>query len=200
MSKVLQKYLPEGAMPIVVDWFKLYNFHLTISKARKTKLGDFRPSRQGKPARISVNGDLNPFHFAITLTHEIAHYVVWEKYKNSVPPHGKEWKQAFAKLMKELQQFVNFPESVSQALNKHLANPKASSCNDANLYKALKLLDDNASEFLFLDQLKEGDCFTTSNGKRYKKGVKRRSRILCTNLENGKDYLVSAHLEVSPLV
>ncbi|HAD34265.1 MAG TPA: hypothetical protein DCF44_07170 [Chitinophagaceae bacterium] len=45
---------------------------------------------------MSVNGNLNSYHFLITLLHEIAHMLVWEQFRNRVKPHGLEWKHVFA--------------------------------------------------------------------------------------------------------
>ena len=80
-------------------WLNTYNCQLKIKKPRLTKLGDYRCPQNGKGHIISINNNLNPYAFLITLTHEIAHMMVWEKHQNKVLPHGSEWKEMFQKLM-----------------------------------------------------------------------------------------------------
>lgn len=193
MSKVLEKYIPQAAIPIVQHWFYETKTHLTIKAPRMTKFGDFRPSFKGKPHRISVNGDLNPYHFLITLTHEFAHVYTWMKYKQSVPPHGMEWKNTYAKMLKQLIDLNCFPEILEEVLIKHLNNPRASSVSDAILFKTLRSLDDK--ETLSLDQVEEGAIFQFRNRK-FKKGIKRRVRYECMDLSNGKVYLINGQANI----
>ncbi len=199
MFTTLKKYLPEDSIPLVANWFKEYKFHLRITKARRTKFGDFRPAHKGKPNRISVNGDLNKYHFLITLTHEAAHAACWEKFKGKVLPHGKEWQGIYAQFLKLLIETVSLPEELLIALNNHLKKPKASSCSDPFLYKVIKKYDDKSTGLLFLEKLDVGDVFTINGKKRFRKGIKRRSRYECEELTTRRLYLVSGHAEVQVL-
>ena len=63
----LKQYLPEGSFDEVSDYLEKYKVQLTITRERKTLLGDYRNSFAGKSHRISVNGNLNPYAFLITL-------------------------------------------------------------------------------------------------------------------------------------
>lgn len=198
MNKTLLKYLPEQSIPLVIKWFEEYQFHLRISKKRQTKLGDFRPAQNGKPNRISVNGDLNPFHFLITLTHEVAHASTWIKHTNRVAPHGKEWQRDYSALLNNVIQEVSFPDELKAELHRHIQKPKASSCSDPELYKALKKLDSD-QEIIYLEQLDEGILFQLHGKRVFVKGKKRRSRYECIDQKNGKTYLVSAHAEVQSI-
>lgn len=197
MSEVLKKYIPEEAIPLISQWFKEYKFHLRITKKRQTKLGDFRPSLKGEQHKISVNGDLNRYHFLITLTHEIAHAAVWNKYRNKVAPHGIEWKTTYSNYLKKVTEVVPFPTDLQKSLTKHLNSPKASSCSDPELYIALKKYD--TIQKIHLEDLSLGDYFVVGKNKKFKKGNKRRSRYECVSLDNGKLYLVSAHAEVKKI-
>lgn len=194
MSKVLLKYIPEEAVQLIQQWYGQLPFHLRISKARKTKFGDFRPAFQGKPNRVSVNGNLNQYHFLITLTHEIAHVACWEQFKGRVNPHGIEWKTIYSDLLKQLMVKVSFPSDIAVALRKHLNQPKASSCSDPELFKVLRRYDDH-SDTVFLDSLAEGDEFIFQE-RVFTKGNKRRTRIACLEFKSGKTYLISGHAEV----
>lgn len=198
MSKVLEKYVPLSAIPIVSQWLREYHLHLRITKSRRSKFGDFRPSKKPSRHRISVNGDLNPYHFTITLCHEVAHAATWDKYQNKVKPHGQEWKSIYSNLLSDLKAVLPFPKELNVELEKHLSNPKASSCSDPNLYKALKKYDINSSTIL-LEELEEGAVFLLHNKRKFQKGKKRRTRFECIELASKRLYYVSAHAEVQSL-
>lgn len=195
MSKVLLKYIPSEALPLIQYWYNELNFHLRITKTRKTKFGDFRPAFNGKPNRISVNGDLNQYHFLITLVHEIAHVACWEKYNSKVNPHGREWKGIYSNMLREIKEVVPLPTDIKLALKEHLKLPKASSCSDPELFKILKKYNPE-SDHIFLDSLDEGKSFIFQNDRVFRKGKKRRTRIECLELSSGKTYLISGHAEV----
>ena len=101
MSKVehplhaLKAYLPEGAFEPVLALIHQYKLHLTVTKARKSVLGDYRHPLMGANHKISVNGNLNQYEFLITLLHELGHLLCYEQYKNRVEAHGKEWKYLY---------------------------------------------------------------------------------------------------------
>ena len=199
MSKVLLKYIPGEALPLINNWYEQLHFHLRITKSRKTKFGDFRPAFQGKPNRISVNGDLNQYHFLVTLVHEIAHVACWEKYNSKVNPHGREWKNIYSEMLKEIIEVVPFPKDVMKALQAHLHRPKASSCSDPEFFMVLKKYN-NASDLEFLDTVSEGETFLFQGERLFKRGKKRRTRIECLEMKTGKIYLISGHAEVQPIV
>lgn len=199
MSNALLKYVPNEAIPLMANWLKAYKLHLTISKSRQSKLGDFRPAFGKKGARISVNGDLNPYHFLITFTHEVAHAAVWEKYASRVPPHGPEWKSTYTQKLQLLMQEVDFPEAIKDAIQKHLNSPKASSCADPQLYKTLKRFNKNSESIIYLEDLNEGQLFAINEKRHFKKGKKRISRFECIDINNKRLYYVSAHAEVKPI-
>ena len=94
--QTLAAYLPEGSFEPVVAYIHHYKVHLTVTKKRKSVLGDYRHSGMGSNHRITVNGNLNKYEFLITLLHELAHLLTFELYKNRVEPHGKEWKSSYS--------------------------------------------------------------------------------------------------------
>lgn len=195
MSSKIIKYLPEGALEIVIQWFRKYNFHLRICKPRRTKLGDYRPLTKQHPHRISVNGDLNKYHFLITLTHEVAHLITWEKYGRSALPHGVEWKLNYTQLLEEILQKVDFPKDLHAALMQHKSKPKATSCSDSDLLLNLRVYDEN-QEKTTLDELEEGDHFLLYGKRKFRKGRLRRTRYVCTEMSSGKAYLIHESAEV----
>ncbi len=167
---------------------------LTIKKSRSTKLGDFRPAHDKTPARISVNGDLNKYSFLVTLIHEIAHGVCWIKYNSKVKPHGDEWKRIYSEM---LSQFIGneiFPTDLEKIIVKHIHRPKASSCSDMNLLKALKKYD--AIPSLFLEDLPFDAHFELSSGRIFQKKEQKRKRFYCIELKTQRAYLVNPLAEV----
>ena len=97
----LSKFIPAAAVPRVLEYLHQYKVHLTITRERKSILGDYRHATIEKNHRISVNGNLNPYGFLITLIHELAHLVTFIQYKHQVAPHGREWKDCYALLLKD---------------------------------------------------------------------------------------------------
>jgi len=190
--------VPDESLPIIQEWFNEYDFHLRISKSRSSKYGDFRPAYRNQPNRISVNGDLNQYHFLLTLTHEVAHAAVWKQYKNRVNPHGKEWKGKYAELLTELMLLVVFPKDLKQAIDLHLQRPKASSCNDPELYKTLKKYDAKEN-IIYLEDIPENSSFLVQGKRKFIKGKKRRTRFECIEIGTKKTYLITGHSEVELL-
>ena len=170
-------------------------FDLKVSKKRSSKLGDFRRPFKGKPARISVNGDLGPNHFLITYTHEVAHAVVWEKYGRQAKPHGIEWQNTYSSMLSEMIEANAFANELEEVLSQHIQRPKASSCSDPELYKVLNKFE-KGDEIEFLEDLAEGSTFQVGKGRVFIKGKKRRSRFECIELRSKKLYYVHAHAEV----
>ena len=191
MKKILS-YIPTKAYSTVNHWLEKYNCEVTISYPRKSKLGDYRSPYNNNKHSISVNKDLNKYAFLITLTHEIAHMMIWEKYKNNVKPHGKEWKEMFKKLIFGILPF--FPIEIQKCLAIHLKNPKGSTTSDYRLSKIL--LKYNKKPTLTISDIPCGSIFSTSNGKKYIKEKKLRKRYCCKCLENNKIYLFNPIAEV----
>ncbi len=96
---ILKKYIPEPAVDTIAEWIYKYNFKLKVKKSRASKEGDYTPPHSGKNHVITINHDLNKYAFLVTLIHEVAHLVAWEKYKGRVNPHGKEWKLEYSRLL-----------------------------------------------------------------------------------------------------
>lgn len=194
--QALQRYLPEGTVNRVLEWIKLYNFSLKINKPRTSKLGDYRSPFQGKGHRITVNANLNKYAFFVTLVHEIAHLVVWEKHKNRVKPHGDEWKKEYALLLDEFLDEGILPERLEIGLKAYMINPAASSCADVNLYKLLKSFDENSHQILHLEDIPENSIFKLNNGRVFIKKDKLRKRFRCMEAKSRRMYLVSPLAEV----
>ena len=192
----IQNTIPQASIPILKTWFNDNFFQLKVSKARNTKLGDYRAKRGVFPHRISVNQNLNQYAFLITLTHEYAHLLVWEKHKNKVLPHGLEWKNKFAELMLILLENKIFPNDITESLVKHIKNPAASSIRDFNLTLQLKKYDVDFESVTHLIDLPEGAVFSLKNKRIFTKGKKRRTRYFCLENSTKKQYLIHGAAEV----
>lgn len=196
---VLEEYIPPASLPAVLHYIRLYKVQLTITKKRKTILGDYRHTTGIKNHRISVNGNLNPYAFLITLIHELAHLVTFDRHGNRVDAHGKEWKKIYRHLLLEFIHGEIFPVDIIQALERSLHDLPASSCADDVLMRVLRKYDQHGDALQFVEQLEEGHLFEIDGGRIFKKGKKLRKRFQCVEIKTGKLYLFSPIHTVKPL-
>src|SRR6201992_3999035 len=194
----LRQWIPEKAAQLSLDYLNHYNVHLTITRERKSVLGDYRHATRASNHGISVNGNLNPYSFLITLIHELAHLVTFMEFGNRVQSHGKEWKGIYRKLLEEFIGLGVFPTDILAALKKSLHNLPASSCADEDLMRVLKRYDANKGGLLLVEQIPEGGYFVLENQRKFQKGKKLRKRYQCIEVATGKLYLFSPIYEVKP--
>jgi len=193
--EILAKYIPEQAVELIVDWLIKLNFDLKITKERLTKLGDYRPPFGECKHLITINHNLNPYNFLITLVHEIAHLTNWEKHKNHVKPHGKEWKNDYKILMNQFIKLDMFPEDVLNSLKSYMDNPAAATCSDPQLLRVLRNYDPER-DYHHLEELPENAVFKTANNRYFIKGEKLRTRFKCRELKSKRVYLFNPMAEV----
>lgn len=190
-----KSYIPEKAIPIVQYLIEQHRFVLKIVQQRQTKHGDFRKLPNGK-FQITVNNNLNQFQFLLTLIHEIAHHVTYQKFVK-VQPHGKRWKTVFQHLMLPFLQPDIYPKHLLPLLANYLKNPKASTDADVNLSLALKKYSrELGKNFIF--EIVNGNLFRFK-GKTYQRGAKRRTRFECLQTETNRVYLFNQNVEVEKL-
>lgn len=195
----LQDYLPPGSFDDVLFYLQHYKVHLTITRKRESILGDYRHAHVDKNHRISVNGNLNPYAFLITLLHELAHLFTYEKYGHRVQAHGREWKDEFGKILARFLLKKVFPADIEKVLLHTLKNPAASSCGDEKLLRALHQYDEKQAGVQLVEQLPEGALFAIKGGRIFKKGKKVRKRFKCVEVKTGKLYLFNPVYEVQAL-
>jgi SprT protein len=195
----LDYFLPEGSSGKLLEYLHKYKVHLTITRSRKSILGDYRHATGKDHHRISVNGGLNKYEFLITLIHELGHLITYQQYGNQVYSHGKEWKLAYRVVLEDFMKLKLFPQDLHLALQKSLHDLPASSCSDINLTRILKKYDVKDKTVL-VENLKEGGQFKTSDGKLFIRGRQIRKRIECREISSGKMYLFSPVYEVEPLI
>jgi SprT protein len=195
MESVLSTYLPERAVAPCMALIKTNAVHLKIVNERVTRHGDYRRLENGQH-QITVNATLNKYRFLITLVHEIAHLVAFEKYGRRIKPHGLEWKRTFQYMMLPFIRPEIFPSGLLPLLARHFRNPKASSSTDAQLYIALKKFNEQQSDKSYVFELPMGSIFRLYNGKLFRKGNRRTKRYECVEVSSGKVYLFQPNAEV----
>lgn len=196
----LNDFLPPGSFEMVKNYLHEHKVHLTITRARNSVLGDYRHALDNKNHRITVNGNLNPHAFLITLLHELAHLLNFLSFGNNVQPHGREWKSSFARLLVDFNRVGIFPDDVQKALSQSFRNPAASSCADDDLIRVLKKYDSKTIRTLLLEELPNGNQFSIQGGRIFRKGERIRKRYQCVEVKTGRLYLFSPVFEVMPVV
>jgi SprT protein len=194
----LRRWIPGQAAVMILTYLNQYQVHLTITRERKSVLGDYRHATASAHHRISVNGNLNPYSFLITLIHELAHLVTFMEHGNRVQSHGKEWKRIYRKILEEFIPLSVFPADVLKALKKNLHDLPASSCADEHLMRVLRKYDDQKEGLMLVEQIPEGGCFALEDQRIFRKGKKLRKRYQCVEVATGKLYLFSPIYEVKP--
>jgi hypothetical protein len=194
---ILEKYLPGPAVPRILQRLSASNVQLNITRSRTTKLGDYRSPHKVNYHKISINHDLNKYQFLLTLVHELAHLETFEKYKNRVRPHGKEWKASFRELMEPFLNESVFPPELLAPVRNYLENPSSSTSNTALLTEMRK--HDGPKDYHTLEELPMDSLFRIHNGVVFKKVEKLRKRYKCLRMDNRRIYVVSPLMKVVPV-
>jgi hypothetical protein len=194
VKQFLEDHVPTASVDYCFFLWRSSGFIFKLRKARLSKVGDFT-YRPGQPQQITINRDLNPYLFLTTYIHEVAHLKVHELHGHRKAAHGVEWKTTFQELMAPMLDSVIFPLPILMGLKKHMANPKASSFSDSKLTALFRAYDQTLHKAILVSQLSEGSVFSF-HGRWFKKGVTKRTRVLCLELKTKRQYLVPADAEV----
>lgn len=194
--QALEEYLPANTFLPVANYLQQYKVHLTVARERKSILGDYRNAHNNRNHRISVNGNLNTYSFLVTLLHELAHLLTFEKYGNRVQSHGREWKTLFGQLLAQFIKSRVFPADIEKELLATLHNPGASSCAEESLMRVLRRYDAKNEGQLLVEEIPPHALFRMKDGRVFKKGEKLRKRYRCQEVATSKVYLFSPVFEV----
>lgn len=194
IREILNAHLPEQSASYCLQLWQNHPFHFKLRKKRISKAGDFT-CKHGDTPIITINYDLPPHEFLITYVHEVAHLHVHKQFGFRAEPHGDEWKKAFQRLLTPVLTDAIFPEPVLSELKSHMVNPKASTYSDSKLTQALRTLDPRAKRVVLLSELPEGSVFDFQ-GRWFKKGKLKRTRVLCQEIKSRRQYLVPADVPV----
>jgi len=204
-TPALARHLPAPAVAYGTHLWQELAFSLVISRPRRTKLGDFRALRHsaGTVYTITVNENLNPYAFLITYLHEVAHLLVHRQWflkprRRRILPHGPEWQQAFREVMEPVLNETVFPAPVLNPLRDYLQDPAAATGAHPALTQALRTYDAVPEGQCLLIDLPEGQNFRFLR-KEYIRGMKRRTRIVCTEKGTGIRVSIWAHVWVEKL-
>jgi SprT protein len=195
-ENTILRYVPEATVRYCSELWLLYKFRFIIKKKRSSKLGDYTYNRLLQQHTITVNGDLNPYAFLITYLHEVAHLITGVRYGFRVKPHGEEWKASFKEVLYPVLKDDVFPPNVIPPLYDYISNPKATSCSDVDLLKALGEHDKH--KLAFLSDVKTGETFLF-NKKIYRKENVMRTRAICTELSSARKYYIPQAAQVEIL-
>ncbi len=192
-QNTIKRYVPEATVSYCSELWLLHEFRFIVKKKRATKLGDYSYNRLLNQHTITVNGDLNPYAFLITYLHEVAHLITSIRYGFRVKPHGEEWKASFKEVLYPILREEVFPSNVIAPLYDYIVNPKATSCSDMDLLKALGEHDEH--KLAFLSDVKLAETFRF-NKKYFRKDSIVRTRAICTELGSNKKYYVPLAAQV----
>lgn len=193
---LLSKFLNEPCANKVNEWLGNHQAILRITKPRASKLGDYRPPHIGKPHRISINENLSPLEFQITLVHELAHLACWEKHGRKARAHGPEWKNEFSKLLPFFFNMNEFPNDVLEVLT-YFFQPGISYRAGNEKLKHVLIKYSNRSPDDTVGEVNTGSVFYYRTRK-FRKIRKVRKRIECICLNNNRLYSFSPLVQVIP--
>jgi hypothetical protein len=194
---IWKKRLLLGSEKLLEQWLNGAQVQLKLSRSRSTKHGDFRYPRNGLPAVITLNHDMHPVEFMITLTHELAHYKAWKKHGRSIRPHGEQWKYEFRWMLKELIESGILEPEVSGAIYQcYFKRQRIGSSDGEPILRVLGKAGKD-SGFTRVADVPEGTAFRLRNGKVLVKGQKLRSRYRCCDPKSGREYSVSPMAEIA---
>ena len=194
-NKIVSPHVPQEALDYCCQLWLQHSFHFKISRDRKSKLGDFRYTKSDNIYAVTVNRGLNPYAFLITYLHEVAHVVTYRQFKRTCKPHGREWQESFRLLAAPLLRPSVFPPDVLKAFQEYLKNPAASTSGCAPLTMALRRYDKEEENQQLLGALAMG-CKFIFKDRTFIKVGKKRTRALCKDLGNGRNYLISEVAQV----
>lgn len=206
----LEGFVPDKSIVFCEELRKSLGFDLKIKAPRQTRFGDFRAYPTGQ-LLVTVNANLNPYHFLVTYLHEVAHCMVYIEYKlcarrpRHIKPHGEEWRSAFRGLLHKALLEDFFPAELVAPLRTYAQSPAASTVRDQELYQALQRFNTTqvvssppiSSDKVKLSDLQEGETFVLKERVFTRKAL-RRTRVLCVAHDNRALYTISAATWVEP--
>lgn len=196
---ILSKYFPPETLEQVSSILLKYSVQLKFTRDRISKLGDYRPPLRIKKHRITINGNLEQYFLYLVFLHEVAHMLVWDKYGNRASPHGKQWKEEFAALIRQAIFLERVPHELRQPLHEFSLHVKATFGADAQLWKILKSLDTKHDGEMTVEDIPVDTYFQASNGRIFKKEDKLRKRYRCFCISNKRRYLFHPQAVITPV-
>ncbi len=182
----LANYLPSHALPLLRPYLEAYPTHIKVVRPRKTKLGDYRRPVGGHAShRITINSDLEPHQFLITIVHELAHLHAFQLYGYNIKPHGDSWKTTYVDMLKPFVSILN--DEAKNAVLKEIKHPRATTVHP-DFHKQLEEKKRNGG--VLVNELSAGDVFVTDRGQRMQAIRPLRTYVLCKEIPTKRLYRV----------
>lgn len=179
-------YLPPQTLPILLPYFQAYPLHLKVVNPRKTKFGDYRRAVSANSThRITINNNLPPHQFLITLVHELAHMHAFQMHGYGIAPHGKEWKSTYVSMLKPFVEKI--PEKDRENILSEIRRPRASTLAP-DFEEILEEKQRNGGTLV--KHLPEGATFITERGQRMQTIRPLRTHVLCKELTSKRLFRV----------
>jgi len=199
IEKIMRKYVTNNVVGACANWIIEHRIKVKIKNSRSSISADYCPPFATNGHIITINHDLNPYAFFIIFVHEVAHLKVWLRYRESIEPHGHEWKQEYKNLMMPFLSKEFFPEDILFDLRNHLIKGASSCCYDEKLTRSLRKHDHDYDDWILLADLLGTSTFKTKSGKKFQIEKRLRKNFRCINLDNNDIYIVPPITEVQPI-
>lgn len=183
----ITQYVPSGAVEEMISMLETTEVIVRLSAPRKRVHGTYCRPVKGYSHRISINNDLNPYAFLITLLHEFAHLYAFEQDKSL--RHDAAWKKHFSVLLHRFIALNVFPEDIENALLHHLQRIRSSDFMDIQLTCVLQSYDsiqEENNEIVLMD-LPEKTKFMYNN-KMFTKQERLRKYYVCIEIKTKRKY------------
>ncbi len=172
------------------------NITLKIVNPRTTKYGTMAFSIPQQRYIITLNGDLDSLFRFYVFLHEYAHVLTHKHQNKREKPHGKVWQQHFFQLLQQATDKGLFPEKVKQAIIQQLLRDKVySKQRDFAVKQSMMQFSENHKSTIYLRDLAPDQTFIAFN-RTFRVEKKIRTRFVCRDLKNQKQYLISGYLPV----
>ncbi|MDD3691118.1 MAG: hypothetical protein PHO77_03435 [Bacteroidales bacterium] len=200
IKHILSSYIPEKALDAIADIIIAHRVSVEITRTRKRVHGTYQRPTLQQTHRITINHELNPYLFLITLLHEFAHMYAWV-YKKSLQ-HNDIWKKYFAELLLQFIDKEVFPEDVKTALMKHIPRISSSDFLDIVLTRTLLAYNkpcEKDQDLVFLTDLPQ-DTHFVYNRSLFIKQQKLRKYYLCKEVKTNRMFKYHPLAKVKPMV
>lgn len=189
-SKYNIDFLPEDFQNYILGKIKQERIYFRISSPRISKLGDYKFNFSKNSHSISVNIDLSEIQFLITFIHELAHKKCYDCYLGRVSSHGPEWKMIFVELLKDARLKLSLTREWESVFMTNILHPKAT----------FREFDNSIDGRLLLLDLAIASKFELKSGRKFQLIKKRRTRYLCSDLNNGQLYTVAGKMPIERVI
>lgn len=121
LSTAMRPYFPPNTVEEISHLVFQYKITIKVVRPRRIFLGTCYKNK----SLITINGNLPPYLFLLVTLHELGHFFSLQKYGKDIKPHGEEWKQEYAKLLKHFLYKGVFPPKLAERVMQEIIKPHA---------------------------------------------------------------------------